>query len=396
MPSNIPAHALKPGLLSRARTFFAILGGLYVVVVLLLTVPSIQSRMIYMNDLKLPWNARFDAPDKYGLAPGKTFNFKLDTSDNHTLGAWFILSDAIYHTISFPPSPSAAEQTLSEALTSHPTIIFLHGNAATRALPVRIQQYSAFTSRLRANVLAIDYRGFADSQGSPSEDGLSTDARAAWNWLISNGAKPDDILIMGHSLGTAVASTLAVTLSQEAVRFKGLVLMSPFSSMYTLVDTYSIFGLFPVMLPLTMVPHAADLYKSFLQHKFDTLSVITKVKVPVLIVHAENDWDISHTHSDAIFDALLEPYLPSVDALPNEPLSRTKEQWSTYQTQVAKKREVRESLLSRTHMPNFGVMDKFVASGETIVLLKTLTGSHNEVGTLEGTQEVIRNVFSFA
>jgi abhydrolase domain-containing protein 12 len=118
--------------------------------------------------------------------------------------------------------------------------------------------------------------------------------------------------------------------------------------------------------------------------------------VPVLIVHAENDWDISHTHSDAIFDALLEPYLPSVDALPNEPLSRTKEQWSTYQTQVAKKREVRESLLSRTYMPNFGVMVKFVASGETIVLLKTLTGSHNEVGTLEGTQEVIRNVFSFA
>jgi abhydrolase domain-containing protein 12 len=188
---------------------------------------------------------------------GKTFNFKLDTSDNHTLGAWFILSDAIYHTIPFPPSPSVAEQTLSEALTSHPTIIFLHGNAATRALPVRIQQYSAFTSRLRANVLAIDYRGFADSQGSPSEDGLSTDARAAWDWLISNGAKPDDILIMGHSLGTAVASALAVTLSQEAVRFKGLVLMSPFSSMYTLVDTYSIFGLFPVMLPLTMVPHAA-------------------------------------------------------------------------------------------------------------------------------------------
>jgi abhydrolase domain-containing protein 12 len=47
MPSNLAqksADALKPGLLSRARTFFAVLGGLYVIVVLLLTVPSIQSR----------------------------------------------------------------------------------------------------------------------------------------------------------------------------------------------------------------------------------------------------------------------------------------------------------------------------------------------------------------
>ncbi|KAF9220494.1 alpha/beta-hydrolase [Gyrodon lividus] len=385
----------KSGLLSRARTFLTVLGGVYVIVVLLLTVPFIQTHIVFMNAFKLPRNAQFDAPEKYGLAPGKTFNLKIDTSDNQTLGAWFVLSDALYHGIPFPPPQRAAEQTLVEALTSQPTILFFHGNAATRALPVRVQQYSSFTSRLHANVLVIDYRGFADSQGSPSENGLSTDARAAWDWLISNGAKPDDILVVGHSLGTAVASALAVSLSQEAIRFKGLVLMSAFSSMYTLVDTYSIFGIFPVMRPLTMIPRAAELYKTFLLNKFDTLSVITQVKVPVLIVHAEDDWDISHTHSDVIFDALIEPYLPSVDALPIEPISWTKEQWSTYQTQVAKKREVRESLLTRTHMPNFGVMDKFVASGETIVLLKTLIGSH-EVGTLEGTQDVIRNMFSFA
>ena len=47
-------------------------------------------------------------------------------------------------------------------------------------------------------------------------------------------------------------------------------------------------------------------------------------------------------------------------------------------------------------MPHFGVMDTFAASNETIVLLKTLTGSHNNVGALEGTQEVIRTLFSLA
>ncbi|KIJ60293.1 hypothetical protein HYDPIDRAFT_139443 [Hydnomerulius pinastri MD-312] len=387
---------LKPGFLSRARTFFAVLGGVYVAAVLLLTVPFIQSHIIYMNALKLPLNTQFDVPEKYGLAPGKTANLKIATPDNHTLGAWFILSDPLYQTIPFPPLPAAAEHAVPEALATHPTILFFHGNAATRALSVRVRQYCAFTSRLQANVLAIDYRGFGDSQGTPSEDGLKTDGRAAWDWLISNGAKPDDVLIVGHSLGTAVASALAVGLSEDGVRFKGTVLMSPFSSLHTLVDTYSIFGLFPIMLPLTMIPRAAELYKTFLQHKFDTLSIITKVKVPVLIVHAEDDWDISYTHSDAIFDALIEPYLPPVDALPLDPGSWSTEQWSTYQKQMAIQREARASVLTRTHLPNFGMMDKLESSGETIVLLKTLTGSHNEVGTLEGTQEVMRNIFSFA
>jgi abhydrolase domain-containing protein 12 len=275
-------------------------------------------------------------------------------------------------------------------------MLFLHGNTATRAVPGRVQYYSAFVSRLQTNVLAIDYRGFGDSSGSPSERGLTTDARAAFDWLISNGATPEDVLIVGHSLGTAVASSLAVSLSEESTRFKGLVLMSPFTSMHTLVDTYSILGLFPVMRPLTMVPRAAELYKTFLQHKFDTLSIITRVKVPVLIVHAEDDLDISHTHSDALFDALIDPFLPSVDPLPRDPGSWTKEQLNVSQTQMATKRVAREGLLVRTEMPHFGVMDTFAASNETIVLLKTLTGAHNDVGALEGTQEVMRTLFSLA
>jgi abhydrolase domain-containing protein 12 len=122
---------------------------------------------------------------------------------------------------------------------------------------MRVRLYSAFTSRLDANVLAIDYRGFGDSTGTPTEDGLLTDGRAAWDWLIAQGASPQDVIIVGHSLGSAVASGLSGSLSEEGVKFRGTVLMSPFSSLYTLVDTYHIFGLLPVMLPITMIPRAA-------------------------------------------------------------------------------------------------------------------------------------------
>lgn len=381
------------GSFARIRRVFAVLGFLYLGAVILLAVPFFQSHILYMNALKLPWNAHFDTPERHGLAPGKTANIKIQTADNHTLGAWFILSDTIYHGLSFPPPTSAAELHISEAVAQRPTVLFFHGNAATRALSMRVRLYSGFTSRLNANVLAIDYRGFGDSPGIPTEDGLSLDARAAWDWLIAQGASPQDVLIVGHSLGTAVASSLSVSLSENNVKFRGTVLMSPFSSLYTLVDTYNIFGVFPVMLPINMIPRAADIYKSFLVHKFDTLSVISKLKVPILILHAEDDWDISHTHSDALFDALLEPYLPPIYSPPVSQESWTTQQWEEYHAQLVTRREARESLLTHTVIPGFGLMDQFDGFGEQITLLKTSTGSHNEVGTLEGVQEVIRVTF---
>jgi abhydrolase domain-containing protein 12 len=148
----------------------------------------------------------------------------LQTADNETLGAWFILSDTYYQ--SLPSVPSSVDTHVQKALKQHPTILFLHGNAATRAFAVRIQYYKAFTSRLQANVLAIDYRGFADSTGEPSESGLIRDGRAAWDWLISQGAKAEDILIIGHSLGTGVTSQLGAQLDEEGVNYRGLVLLS--------------------------------------------------------------------------------------------------------------------------------------------------------------------------
>jgi abhydrolase domain-containing protein 12 len=123
-------------------------------------------------------------------------------------------------------------------------------------VPYRVQCYKVFSSRLGANVLAIDYRGFGDSEGVPSESGLAKDAQAAWDWLIFNGANPEDILIVGHSLGTAVAAKLAVDLTTQGVTFKGVTLMSPFSSIRTLLEAYHFFGVLPLMKPLGLIPGA--------------------------------------------------------------------------------------------------------------------------------------------
>lgn len=115
-----------------------------------------------------------------------------------------------------PFSESPSEEVILDSLRSRPTILFFHGNAATRAVHFRVQHCTTYATRLDANVLAIDYRGFGDSEGYPSEQGLILDARAAWDWAVNNGAKPDNILLVGLSLGTGVASALDAELATES------------------------------------------------------------------------------------------------------------------------------------------------------------------------------------
>ena len=281
-----------------------------------------------MHNLKIPFFAQYDMPEKYDLARKqfrrptkttelainhffsfvafKTHNVHIHTADNETLGAWFTFADPFYathkthlHGLSNGPtsnlsSLSSPDALIRAALRAHPTILFLHGTTGTRAMRIRVQHYLAFAARLRANVLAPDYRGFADSTGTPSEAGVVLDARAAWDWLRVRGAPPASVLVVGSSLGTGVAVQFASALEEEAAaaaedagdsrqmkmkkggvagwvpvahpaapvavreRPRGVVLLSPFSKLETLLDTYYILGLVPLFAPLRTVPYLAS------------------------------------------------------------------------------------------------------------------------------------------
>jgi abhydrolase domain-containing protein 12 len=198
---------------------------------------------------------------------------RIHTADNETLGAWFTLADPFYatHRASLLASASSTSDPSSlapdvdahirAALRTHPTVLFLHGNTGTRALRPRVLHYQAFAARLRANVFAPDYRGFADSTGTPGEVGLGLDALAAWDWLRTHGAAPENVLIVGNSLGTGVAvqfasalQGLALERGSEPQRPRGVVLLAPFSSIETLLDTYYIMGIVPLLAPLRIIP----------------------------------------------------------------------------------------------------------------------------------------------
>ena len=101
------------------------------------------------------------------------------------------------------------------------TLVYCRGNAGNRSLDA---QWAPFFAARHFNVLLWDYRGYGDSAGKPSEDGLRRDAQAAFD-AAADSARGLPVLVCGHSLGAAVAAQLA---NDRPVA--GLILDSAFAS----------------------------------------------------------------------------------------------------------------------------------------------------------------------
>lgn len=165
------------------------------------------------------------------------------------------------------------------------TFVMFHGNAANLANRADIYR---FIGSLPANVLAVEYRGYGKSEGSPSEAGIYLDARAAYDHLTrERGIAPRRIIAFGASLGSAAATDLA---AERAVG--GLVLEAPFPSAPVVARrTY------PFLLGLG----------ALMRTRLDTAAKLSRVHVPVLVVHCTNDPVIAPALGEATFAAASEP-----------------------------------------------------------------------------------------
>jgi len=235
--------------------------------------------------------------------------------------------------------------------------------------------------------MIIDYRGFGDSEGYPSVQGISMDARTGWDFLMNEGAKPEDVVIMGHSLGTAIGGMLAAQLGREGVKPRGTVLMSAFSSVRALIDEYYLFGFLPLLKPLSAIPFASPLVTWSLVHRFDTLSLVSDITSSVLIAHADNDWDIPSSHASALFNAFLSPYL-----LPSYPIILGKDNYTLH---ISK----RSDIVSTTLIERFGIYEetnddfvKMEGLERKVALLRTDNGNH-DIGRVEGVQDTVGRMF---
>jgi uncharacterized protein len=163
-------------------------------------------------------------------------------------------------------------------------VLFCHGNAgnvATWADVLRIMH-----DRMGVTVMGFDYRGYGRSEGTPSEAGLLADARAARSWLARRAGMPESqIVLMGRSLGGAVAVDLAV----DGAR--GLMLESTFTSMPEVSRT---------AVPFSPVA-------SLMETQFNSLAKIRNYHGPLLQSHGTADRLIPFAMGRQLFDAANEP-----------------------------------------------------------------------------------------
>jgi fermentation-respiration switch protein FrsA (DUF1100 family) len=205
----------------------------------------------------------------------------LTTSDNVRLHGWYV------------PAENARA-----------TLLFFHGNAGN--ISNRLNSIKIFHD-LGLSVFIFDYRGYGQSEGSPSIEGTALDASAAWRWLTEEKKVPaGKIVVFGRSLGGAIA--------MELMRGEvpgSLILESTFSSLAEIVRL-------PFLFPLARLV-TGDAWNS--------AEVARALTVPALCIHSLDDEIVPYRTGRRLYDAIAsektfleihgghnEGFLDSIDA----------------------------------------------------------------------------------
>ncbi|KAL4213258.1 alpha/beta-hydrolase [Rhizopus microsporus] len=300
--------------------------ALYTAIVITLCFDTPQRMLIFLHWAKLPLNPKFDQPEYYGFGHNRIRNFKIQTSDNVMIGAWHILPTEYYEKHALREREGDLGTVFDDALKEHDTFVYFHGNALHRASPWRVEFYKSLSSKFsRSNIIAIDYRGFGDSESTPSETGLRLDAQAVLRWLNDRKVANDHISLIGHSLGTGVATTLAYDMSKAGHPPKALILQAGYTSISTLVFEYNIIPYLSLLTPLTYNPKLQDWAVSKLNHRFDSLSRIRHVSSPILIIFGSKDWEIPVLNSHKLFHRAIlgEREFEDLERFVNKTITRT-------------------------------------------------------------------------
>ncbi|QDU31503.1 Haloalkane dehalogenase [Anatilimnocola aggregata] len=159
--------------------------------------------------------------------------------------------------------------------------LVMHGNAGNVTLMA--ETIRTLNHRHQLSVLALDYRGYGRSEGTPSEAGILQDARAARRWLAKKeGIAEQDVLLMGQSLGGGVAVDLAAS---DGAR--GLVLAGTFTSIPDVAQHH-----------VSWLP-----MKRLLTTKMDSISKIKNYRGPLLLAHGDADEVIPYQQGLDLFNA---------------------------------------------------------------------------------------------
>jgi fermentation-respiration switch protein FrsA (DUF1100 family) len=209
-----------------------------------------RSLMYHPERLRTP-------PEAAGLADAQ--EIVLDTADGEKVIVWYV-----------PPKPGK------------PLVLYFHGNGGS--LRYRADRFGALAED-GTGLVALSYRGYGGSTGSPSEAGLIADAEAAYAFAAAR-MPPQRIVVFGESLGSGVAVALAAT-----YRIGGLVLEAPFTSAADIGA--AAYWFLPVRL--------------LMKDPFHSDERIGKVTTPLLVLHGVRDGVVPIAQGERLFSLANEP-----------------------------------------------------------------------------------------
>lgn len=211
-----------------------------------------------------PYRRAVDAPPEHFALNHRPVSFA--SGDGTRLTAWVI--------------PAA------RADSSGMWLLVCHGNFGNIGYGQRPEFY-AHMRDIGVNLLAFDYRGFGESEGTPSEQGVYDDAEAAYRWLRDSLRVPaEQIVIFGHSLGSGVATELATRVPAAALILEGA---------FTAVSDRG--GELYPWLPVRYI----------MRNRFASIEKIGRVTVPKLFLHSPEDDVIPLAHGQRLFASAPEP-----------------------------------------------------------------------------------------
>jgi fermentation-respiration switch protein FrsA (DUF1100 family) len=243
------------------RALFTLLTGLAVIYVVLgLVLYLLQGSLVFLANL--PGRALDATPADIGLPYEDTW---IATADGESLHGWYIPAEA-----------------------ARGVLLFFHGNAGN--ISHRLESIAIF-NRLGLDVLIVDYRGYGQSSGRPTERGTYRDARAAWDYLqAERGVPPDRIVVFGRSLGGAVGAWLAAGLPAKSAP-AAVIIESSFTSGVDMARR--LYPIYPARL-LTRL-------------RYPVVEYAARLRSPVLVVHSRDDEIIPFAMGRGLYEAAQPP-----------------------------------------------------------------------------------------
>jgi len=172
--------------------------------------------------------------------------------------------------------------TYIKARGANVSILYSHGNAED--LNTAYSWMRRISRELNVNVMGYDYTGYGLSTGKPSEQNCYADIEAVFEHLRNERElSSHQIVLYGRSLGSGPSCYLAAKTAGENESVGGLILHSPFTSVYRVV----------MNLGFTVVGD-----------KFSNIDQMKKVICPVLICHGKDDHVVPFSHGVSLQEAV--------------------------------------------------------------------------------------------